>query len=270
MTINRLARQPFFLLAATVAITVLPLREAMAQATFADTWQYSAGLGVFSGPKYPGSKETEVTPFPILSASYGRFIVGALPSAGIPLGAGAYLARTDEWSVGVGIGGEPGKARKESDSARLRGLGDIDGTAIGSLFGNYQGEWWEAKAALLTDLGNKKQGKRFIFDIEGRYSLNERLTLTAGPGFTWADDDYAQTFFGISAAQSARSGRAAYRAKAGVNSVRFNVGASYALTPQWVAGATFTAERLRGDAVNSPITEKKSQNTVGVFAIYSF
>ena len=72
------------------------------------------------------------------------------------------------------------------------------------------------------------------------------------------------------AAQSASSGLPQYSAQSGVNAVNFNVAANYQLSAQWGLGARFTTSRLRGDAANSPITEKKAQNTFGVFASYRF
>lgn len=252
-----------------LAGAVLGSSAAMAQ-PFDDSWKFSAGAGVVSHAKYPGSGDTEVSAFPMLSASYGRFIIGGLPGAGIPLGVGAHLLRNEHWHAGIGLGSTLGKAREESDSATLRGLGDIDGTVFVSAFGSYTDKWFAVRGSVVTDAGGKDQGTRLLMDLEGKYSVNERLRLTAGPGFTWADSKYSQTFFGISAAQSASSGRAAYTAASGINSVRFSLGANYLLTPQWGLGARVTAERLRGDAASSPVTERKSQNSVGLFAHYRF
>ena len=242
---------------------------ASAQQT-ADSWRFSAGLGVVSQPRYPGSADTKTTVLPVFSANYGRYFIGAVPGAGVPVGVGAYLVQDSHWRVGAALGGNLNKPRKESDSARLAGWGDIDGTALGSVFASYSDSWWKVGANVITDLGGKDQGTRVSMDFEAKYSPMANLLLTAGPGFTWADGKYTQTFFGITPAQSASSGLPRYSAQSGVNAVNFNIGANYQLDAQWGLGARFTTSRLRGDAANSPITEKKAQNTFGVFASYRF
>lgn len=235
-----------------------------------DSWKFSAGLGAASGPLYPGSSERKTRALPVISAGYGRYFIGGVPGAGIPAGIGAFLVQDSHWRLGVGLGGNFEKPRKESDSVRLRGLGDIDRTALGSVFGSYTEEWFSATAGVLTDIGGKHQGTRIALDFEGKYRLMDRLVVSAGPGVTWADSNYTQTFFGIDATQSARSGLSPYTPKSGINSIRFGVGADYRLTERWGIGARLTAASLRGDAARSPITEKKAQNSFGAFAAYRF
>lgn len=235
-----------------------------------DTWRFSAGLGVLRQPRYPGSADSKTSVLPMVSANYGRYILGEIPGAGVPLGVGAYLVQTPEWRLGVALGGHLSNPRDESDAARLRGMGDIDGTALAAVFGSYTHQWLVARVGVLTDVGGKGQGTRIGVDLEARHRLTDQLFISAGPGFIWADKKYTQTFFGVTSAQSSRSGLAVYTPGAGVNSVRFNLGANYQLSPQWGLGARVTLANLRGDAVRSPITEKKSQNTVGIFANYSF
>lgn len=235
-----------------------------------ENWNFSAGLGVVSQPKYPGSGDTKASALPMLSASHGRYVIGALPGAGVPAGVGAFLVQDAHWRVGVGLGGNLDKPRKESDSARLHGMGDISATALGSVFASYSDSWWKVGGNVVTDLAGKDQGTRATLDLEASYSPVDRLMLTAGPSVTWADSKYTQTFFGVTAAQSASSGLATYTAKSGINSISFNIGANYQLTQQWGLGARLSASSLRGDAADSPITEKKSQTTLGVFANYRF
>lgn len=235
-----------------------------------DEWKFSVGAGAISQPLYPGSGERETDAVPIVSANYGRFFIGGVPGAGIPAGIGAFLVRETNWKLGVGIGGNLSKPREESDSPRLRGLGDIDRTVLGSVFGSYDDKWFSVRAGVLSDIGGNDQGTRVSLDLEGKYNVTDQLALSAGPGLTWADKKYTQTFFGISAAQSASSGLGSYTASSGLNTIRFSVGADYRLTPRWGIGARITAASLRGDAADSPITEKKAQNSFALFAAYRF
>lgn len=266
---------------AVVVVATAPLTSSPAAAQSAgrpamandNSWQFTVGGGVVSRPAYPGSGKTEVDFVPLLSASQGRFMAGALPGSGIPVGVGAFLIAEPQLRLGVGIGGGFSKPRVAGDYPRLRGLGDIDNTLRGSIFGSYNTPGpagLTLRGSVQTDLGGKKQGTLATLDLEGRAALTDQFSISAGPGVTWADSTYSQTFFGINAAQSAASNRPMYRANSGINSVRFTVGANYQLTANWGVRAFVTAARLQGDAADSPITEKRSQNSAGVFVSYRF
>lgn len=257
----------------TLAGTGLAIAAAsQGSAAFAadETWQVSVGGGVISRPEYPGAANNETQAVPIISATYGRFFIGSVPGAGSPPGVGMYLFRNERWRLGAAITGDLGKAREESDDERLRGLGDIDGTARGGLFASYTADRFTVRANVLSDIGGKNLGTLASLDLEARFVPMDGLVLSAGPGLTWADSEYTRTFFGINAEQSARSGLAVYDAKSGINSVRFSIGANYRLTPNWGLGARVTSAKLRNDAADSPITADKTQTTFGVFASYRF
>lgn len=263
---------PLLLAAATLA--TLTVHDASAQARLDqvtdDSWRFSAGLGVFDRPKYPGSGSTEIVTVPLVSANYGRYFIGGTPGAGFPFGVGVNIIQDDTWRFGVALGGELTKPRSASDAPILRGWGDISETALGSVFATYTRDWLTIRGFLVSDIGGHDQGTRIAVDLEGRYPLNERFVLSAGPGVTWANGKYSQTFFGISAKQSLIAGIPQFAAGSGVNSYRFSVGAQYQLSAQWGIGASVTAAWLQGDAGDSPITEDKSQNTYGIFASYRF
>lgn len=259
--------------AATLGAT-LAVKNASAQVLIdqvvEDSWRFTAGLGVFSRPKYPGSGDSDVVALPLVSANFGRYFIGGTPGAGLPFGVGVNLFQNQNWRAGVALGGELSKPRSASDAQILAGWGDIPATALGSAFAAYSIDWLTLRGFVVTDIGGKDQGTRVAFDIEGKYRFDERLTFTAGPGVTWADGKYSQTFFGVNGVQSFISGITPYAAGSGVNTVRFSIGAQYRLNAQWGLGASVTAAWLQGDAKDSPVTEKKSQNTYGLFASYSF
>jgi MipA family protein len=55
-----------------------------------------------------------------------------------------------------------------------------------------------------------------------------------------------------------------------VNSISFAAAANYQIDAHWGLGVRVSAARLQGDAGNSPITEKKNQQIIGVFFAYHF
>ena len=235
-----------------------------------DDWRFSLGAGVASRPLYPGSAERTVSAVPMIGANYGRYFIGGVPGAGVPTGIGAYLVHDDTWKLGVALGGNLSSPRKESDSPLLQGMGDIDATALAAVFGSYSYKWIGARLGVVTDIAGHDQGTRVGLDVDFRYKVTDQLFLSAGPGLTWADGTYTQTFFGVTPAQSIASGYPVYKAGSGINMIRFNLGANYQLTPQWGAAARASLASLRGDAEDSPITEKKAQNTIGLFVNYQF
>jgi outer membrane protein len=236
----------------------------------ADSWNFGVGAGVVNTPRYPGSSAHKTRALPLLSASYGRYFIGGLPGAGVPAGLGINLVDRSDWKFGVGLGFDLGDPRKESDDVHLKGLGDVKGTPHGTVFGSYSQDWFKVRGNIVTDIGGRHEGTQASLDVEGKYRLSPALALSAGPGITWSDKKYTQTFFGIDQTQSLNSGLAPYAAGAGLNLLRFSVGAEYAISRSWFVGARASLGTLRGDARNSPITESKSQNTFGLFGVYHF
>jgi len=194
------------------------------------TWQFTAGLGAMAMPRFPGSDRTRYLALPMFNVSYGRFFLGEAPGSGSGGGLGVNLYRDSHWRLGTSISGDFIKPRKESDDPRLHGLGDISGTARASLFAAYTQDWVTLRANVSSDIAGHGEGTLVGVDLEGHYHPIERLTLSAGPGFTWANGPYMRTFFGVSAAQSAASGLLPFEPGSGVDTIRFSLGAHYHLT----------------------------------------
>jgi outer membrane protein len=235
-------------------------------------WQVTVGAGVASLPEYPGSGNEETRALPIVNVRYGRFFLGGVPGgSGVGGGLGAFLYEDASWSFGAIVSGDFDDPRRERDDARLRGLGDVDGTVRAGVFASYRPlSWLSLSTSALSDVGGNGQGIVASFDAQATYRPFPRLGLSAGPGVVWASDEYSRTFFGVDADQAARSGFARYDAGGGANLVRFSVGAQYELTRQWSLGSRITAARLQGDAADSPIVEDKNQNTYALFVTYRF
>jgi outer membrane protein len=236
---------------------------------FSDKWKFALGGGIVNGPRYPGSRYDFTRGLPLVSVSYGRFFLGAVPGSGAPAGAGAYLLHTEHWAIGLDIGGDARKPRRATDDPILRGWGDIPGTARAGMFASYTRDWLSIRGSV-SDAVAHHEGVLASLAVEAEYHATQRLTLSIGPEMTWANNQYAQTFFGISAAQSEIAGIAPYRAKSGVNTVGGSAGATYMLTDHWSLGAHVSYGRLQGDAANSPVTTDKTQRMYGAFVTYRF
>jgi outer membrane protein len=258
------------MLAGLWAVLTTPL--AAADEPFPDRWQFTAGLGAADVPLYPGSDRRRYLALPAFSISYGRFFLGNAPGAssapGAGLGVNAY--QDSHWRLGALVSGDFITPRKAANDPHLHGLGDINSTARATLFASYTLDWATLRTNVSTDIGGHGEGTLAGLDLEGRYRPIERLTLSAGPGMTWASGPYMRTFFGVDAAQSAASGLPQFQATSGLDAVHFSLGADYRLTTAWNLRAHASLARLRGDAADSPITETRSQNSYALFATYRF
>src|SRR5262249_31502959 len=125
-------------------------------------------------------------------------------------------------------------------------------------------------ASILSDILNRGQGTVVNLNVLGRYRASERLTFFGGPGLTWADGRYTQTFFGVDAQQRAASGLPEYGTHPGFNSARLGLGAGYRIDERWSAVGFASLSTLLGDAVDSPITESRSQYFLGMAIFYRF
>src|SRR5215831_19220377 len=92
------------------------------------TWRLALGAGLDYVPKFPGSDGHKILPLPFVAASYGRFFFGAFPGAASIAGVGVNLYSDRHWRFGAALSAGLAE-RKESDDARLQGLGDVRRTA---------------------------------------------------------------------------------------------------------------------------------------------
>jgi MipA family protein len=238
---------------------------------FDDQWNLALGVGALYRPRYPGSRDYFTQVLPVLSVSYGRYFLGAVPGTGNGAeGLGAYLARAENWSVGISFGRDVREPRRASDAPVLEGWGEIPRTDHASVFGNYRYGWLVAHGDVSADIGGHHEGVLASLSLQGVFHPVQYLTLAVGPEITWANTQYTQTFFGIDAAQSAIAGIPPHAVKGGLDSAALAVGADYRLTSHWILGVHAKYGELQGDAADSPVTETKTQYTVTTFVSYRF
>lgn len=230
-------------------------------------WQVMGGAVTLTQARYPGSRDTRIEGFPLVLATRGRWFVGHMPGSGLPLGAGAFLLQGEGGHLGLALGSGIGKLRREADSPRLQGLGDIDSTPRASLFASGSLAWMTVRGHVSGDIGGKDQGLEAAVDLVSTLRITATFSLSAGPGLTWGDAKDTQTSFGVDSGQSARSGLKRFTASGGISAARFSVGAELRLTERWNLGATVVASGLQGDAARSPITEVKNRTSAALYAL---
>ena len=203
--------------------------------------------GVDYSPDYEGSDdyELDLIPYAELSAYDGLLSVSVE-------GAQAAVPLADGFAAGLGLGYDGG--RDEDDNDALDGLGDVDGSLIGSVFAS--AEVGEIDLGLIFShaLGGGIEG--YTIDLDAGHAtevIEDWLDLELGAGVTWGSQDYLETFFGIDAAQAAASGLDEIDVDAGFKSVGVSAVGNLYLTDWLTLGLQLDYQRLLGDTADSPI-----------------
>ncbi|MBS1139770.1 MAG: MipA/OmpV family protein [Proteobacteria bacterium] len=265
---------PFHLLKGLAVIVLLSLAapNAFAQAFDAvrltggatDKDRGSAGLAVIAGMAYQGADERRTLVLPGLDYQWrnGWF-------AGTRNGIGYNFGQTRELQYGLRVTADFG--RDESRSDALRGMGDIDPKPELGAFLNYSlNKEITLTSSLRYGSGNDSAG--MVIDLGAGYStkLSPLWRLGFGASMTLANEDYMQSYFGVTAAQSASSGYSAYRPGFGLRDVRANAALSYQITPSVAILGTLSVSSLQGDAKDSPLTRQATSVTGVATVSYEF
>lgn len=222
------------------------------------------GAVVLAGTQYRGSDERRTQVFPAIDYQWhnGWF-------AGVSNGIGYNASRQPEYQYGARLTANLG--RDESRSAVLRGMGSIDAQPeLGLFFNRLWGPSFGLTSSLRHGAGNQRQG--LLVDLGAHYSaaVAPRTRLNLGAGTQWANADYMQSFFGVTAAQSAGTGYAVSEPGAGLTHASLRLGFTHRLDERTSVVAGVTRSALLGAARDSVLV-RESWSTTGVLALsYAF
>lgn len=265
---------PNFKMIALGASLLSPILLGGLQNAHAEGLSFSFGGMAVIAPKYEGSKSYKAIGFPLVipysasDAETGSF-GSRIRFKGID-DIRFNLLGADGFEFGPVAGYRGG--RKQADGNLLGGLGDIDGGLVLGAYGAYTTNGFTFDASYADQLTGDDTGGQLKLGALTMVPLSDTINVKAGIGATYASDDYMDTFFGVSTAQSGTStaGLAAYNPDAGFKDVNFNLSADIALTPVWTMKLGGKYSRLIGDAANSPVIETKNQLTGAIGLLYKF
>ena len=245
------------------------------------------GGGVAVAPDYEGSDDYDGGLIPGLEVAYERDIqppaqgtdihVGlqdaSLGLEGLDLGVMRLYRPEGMYRLGLGVG--YGGGRDQDDNNDLNGMGDIDGHALGRLSLDYVSpdEDWNGGLQLSQDLSNETSGATVTGYLGYNFPLAENVILSTTGNIVWADDDYMQSYFGVSDRQASNSSYSRYDAGSGIKSVGLELGVNWMMTESWAVMGSLGYSRLTSDAADSPLVDQKgdpNQFLSMVAVVYTF
>lgn len=230
------------------------------------------GGGVGVAPRYSGSDENRVSTALVLDYSMRN---GFFVSSTRGLGYGNNLGNFD-YSAALSYRTGRKDHNVDSDtmsdgSDHLRGMGNVKGSALGVVGLGYKlTNWLSAQLQAEVPFSQRDNGAALHFGIVSPLYHSPKNSVTLGLTSSWGTNDYMQTYYGVSAAQSAASGFTQYHAGSGIYAWSLNLDWTHNFTESWsvVADAGYT--QLAGDARNSPIVQRKASPTGSLTVTYRF
>lgn len=92
-------------------------------------------------------------------------------------------------------------------------------------------------------------------------------------GLTWASSDYNSSFFGVSAAEAARTGLRQFDANAGFKDIKTGLMGLFHMSRKWHVGGGLYYGRMLGEAYNSPVVDDQgsaNQLFAGLSLLYTW
>lgn len=230
------------------------------------------GGGVNVAPRYSGSDENRVTTALVLDYSMAN---GLFVSSTRGLGYGNNIGK---FNYSAALSYRAGRKDRDVDSDSindgsdyLRGMGDIKGSAIAAPALGYEvTDWLNLQLQAEVPVSQRDNGTALHFGIVSPLYKSAKNSVTLALNGSWGTSKYMQTYYGVSASQSAASGFTQYNAGSGIYAWSTNLNWTYKINQDWsvITEAGFT--QLTGDAGNSPLVQRKTSPTGSLKVTYSF
>ncbi len=227
----------------------------------------SAGGGIGIAPDYEGSEDYKVVPVPAADIKFDNGMSMKL----LGLNLRADLVPDSMWQLGP-VANYRG-SRNDVKNDAVDKMRKVDAASELGIFGGLVYNKWFVSMELLSDMGDAHDG--WYYKLKGVYNwvIDKRVSLSIGASATYADEDYMQTYFGVSNSDEKRSGLDRYNADAGIKDVGINLGLNWIFNETWSARGIVSYTQLVGDASDdSPVVEEGDEGQLfgAVMAMYKF
>jgi len=276
--------RPKIVLALAIPVRLLAQEAGAGQAQDsqppAPDWNINVGAGVLTYPRYPGSDESRVVPYPLVNASFRDRVYLGPSSTGLGFALGAYPIRTSHVRLAVELGAQDSRPASRADA--LAGMDDRDAVATAGASLSYRTGVFEGIVAVskgVNDGAGLIQTTRIVYT-----TLVGRTLLVAGAGAALADGKQMRREFGITDAEAARrqvlidagDGRlesddgGPYRPDGGLRHLGVGLSLIYSVSPRWSLIGFGGLEWLADAAANSPLVRRREQLAGGAGVGYRF
>jgi MipA family protein len=263
-------KRSLFCTAAVAAILSTAAAANAADQATPKTWDVTVGAGSVYAPRFDGAKKHRVVALPSFDiVSKDTIFVSTRD------GVGANIVNNDLVKAGPVFKYNMGR-RRADDRDALAGLDNVSGTVEGGGFFKYTPmPFLDASLEVRQGLGGHRGAiAELASNVLAPPLLSEKLFLSAGPRISFSDKNYNEAFYGVTAAEAARSGYARYAPKTGMRSYGLGAAARYELTGRIGLGLFAEYSRLTGPAADSPIVKgrdgSRTQSVFGTALTYSF
>jgi outer membrane protein len=216
------------------------------------------GGGARVSPEWDGSKSYMLSPMPIVGLKLLRSPFTGAPSSDTGFGIRPAFRWVSERSF---------DARD-----RLHGIDRVGAAAEIGVVVDYTDTWFRASVEVRQGFGGH-HGEIAVLGLDGIVHPTDRLSLSAGPRVSFASAEYMNTYYGVTAAESAATGLATHRPGGGYLGAGLAGTASYEIDPRWIVKADAAWTRLGDRAADSPIVRAdgaRDQFTVGLGVAWRF
>lgn len=230
-------------------------------------WRVVMGAAVEHKPLYDGAALTRTLGGPIINIRYKD-----LWFASVGEGLGVNLWSGEHYRAGLALTYDLGRYVHD-DVTHLTGLGDLKIAPAPKAFISYV----ISKSFPLVVRADVRQiiggADGMVADLDAYLPLpgsSRRFIMFAGPSYTYADHRYMQREFGVTTTQSVASGYPVYDAHAGSDAAGFGFSSTFFITPKVLLNFDTAINRLLGSAVESPITQRRTQHVFILSLAYAW
>lgn len=230
------------------------------------------GGGVDVAPRYSGSDKSRVTAAQVVDyAMENGFFISTTRGLG-------YGNRVGNLDYSAALSYRAGRKDRDvssdsiaSGSDYLRGMGDVKGSAVVVPGLGYRiTDWLNVQLQAEVPVSERDNGEAVHFGIASPLYTSPENSVTLALTGSWGSSKYMQTYYGVSAAQSAASGFARNDAGSGIYAYSLNLDWNHKLTSRWSLLAAAGVTQLTGEAGDSPIVQRKTSPVGSLKVTYSF
>lgn len=246
------------------------------------SWDAAIGFIASYAPEYAGSNRWALGVQPGGWVRWGRLSIASRSSFVVrssePVsGSGLRFDLSPSERLRIGLSLRQDSGRQESDSADLRGLGDVRRTLRVRLAASYPLDGWRAGASITADALGRGGGEVAELSLSRGVPLaalwpgvNPRLTASVSTALSYGSARYMQAYYGITDEQASRSGYPVYTPGAGLRDWAAAFGLRQELEGPWVLFGGVSASRLIDKAAGSPLTRERNSWALSAGLGYRF